>query len=57
MMMIVEYIPHVVAFVIIFVVGFILIDAFIDFLNRYYSKRMSSSSHQSWSCFGSFCIL
>ena len=34
MMMIVEYIPHVVAFVIIFVVGFILIDTFIDFLNR-----------------------
>ena len=39
MMMIVEYIPHVVAFVIIFVVGFILIDAFIDFLNRYYSQK------------------
>jgi small-conductance mechanosensitive channel len=39
MMMVVEYIPHVVAFVIIFVVGFILIDAFIDFLNRYYSKK------------------
>jgi small-conductance mechanosensitive channel len=39
MMMIVEYIPHVVAFVIIFVVGFILIDAFIDFLNRYYTQN------------------
>jgi hypothetical protein len=39
MMMVVEYIPHVVAFVILFVVGFILIDAFIDFLNRYYSKK------------------
>ena len=39
MMMIVEYIPHVVAFVIIFVVGFILIDTFIDFLNRYYSQK------------------
>jgi hypothetical protein len=39
MMMVVEYIPHVVAFVIIFVVGFILIDAFIDFLNRYYSQK------------------
>jgi len=39
MMMIVEYIPHVVAFVIIFVVGFILIDAFIDFLNRYYTQK------------------
>ena len=35
MMMVVEYIPHVVAFAILFVVGFILIDAFIDFLNRY----------------------
>ena len=39
MMMVVEYIPHVVAFVILFVVGFILIDAFIDFLNGYYSKK------------------
>jgi hypothetical protein len=39
MMMVVEYIPHVVAFVIIFVVGFILIDAFIDFLNRYYAQK------------------
>jgi len=39
MMMIVEYIPHVVAFVIIFIVGFILIDAFIDFLNRYYTQK------------------
>jgi small-conductance mechanosensitive channel len=39
MMMVVEYIPHVVAFAILFVVGFILIDAFIDFLNRYYSGK------------------
>ncbi|MGA2162269.1 MAG: hypothetical protein ABSG28_08785 [Methanoregula sp.] len=39
MMTIVMYIPHVVAFVIIFVVGFLLIDAFIDFLNRYYSQK------------------
>ena len=39
MMMVVEYIPHVVAFVILFVVGFILIDAFIDFLNRYYAGK------------------
>jgi hypothetical protein len=39
MMMIVQYIPHVIAFVIIFVAGFLLIDAFIDFLNRYYSQK------------------
>src|SRR5208337_25706 len=39
MMAIVVYIPHVVAFVIIFVVGFLLIDAFIDFLNRYYAQK------------------
>jgi len=39
MMMVIEYIPHVVAFVIIFVVGFILIDSFIDFLNRYYTQK------------------
>ena len=39
MMMVVEYIPHVVAFAILFVVGFILIDAFIDFLNRYYAGK------------------
>jgi len=39
MMMIVTYIPHVVAFVIILVAGFLLIDAFIDALNRYYTQR------------------
>lgn len=39
MMMIVTYIPHVVAFAIILVAGFLLIDAFIDFLNRYYTQR------------------
>jgi len=39
MMTIVEYIPHVVVFVIIFVVGFLLIDTFIHFLNRYYAQK------------------
>jgi hypothetical protein len=39
MMEIVNYIPHVVVFVIILVAGFILIDAFIDFLNRYYAQK------------------
>ncbi|MEN6442660.1 MAG: hypothetical protein ABFC71_02780 [Methanoregula sp.] len=34
---IVQYIPHIVAFVAIIVVGFILIDYFIDFLNKFYS--------------------
>jgi len=36
---IVEYIPHVVAFVIILIVGFLLSDYFIDFLARYYAKQ------------------
>jgi len=35
---IVEYIPHVVAFVIILIVGFLLADYFIDFLGKYYAK-------------------
>ncbi|MDD1702479.1 MAG: hypothetical protein LUQ31_05830 [Methanoregula sp.] len=39
MLTVVTYIPHVVAFVIIFIVGFILIDTFIDFLTRYYSAK------------------
>jgi hypothetical protein len=34
---IVDYIPHVVAFVIILVVGLLLIDYFIDFLSNYYT--------------------
>jgi small-conductance mechanosensitive channel len=36
---IVEYIPHVVAFVIILIVGFLLSDYFIDFLAKYYAKQ------------------
>jgi small-conductance mechanosensitive channel len=36
---IVEYIPHVVAFVIILIVGFLLADYFIDFLGKYYAKQ------------------
>lgn len=36
---IVEYIPHVVAFVIILIVGFLLSDYFIDFLGKYYAKQ------------------
>jgi hypothetical protein len=39
MTVIVEYIPHVVAFVIILIVGFLLADYFIDFLGRYYAKQ------------------
>jgi hypothetical protein len=39
MTVIVEYIPHVVAFVIILIVGFLLVDYFIDFLYRYYAKQ------------------
>ncbi|MFA5331240.1 MAG: hypothetical protein WC342_02570 [Methanoregula sp.] len=39
MTVIVEYIPHVVAFVILLVVGFLLADYFIDFLNSYYAKQ------------------
>lgn len=36
---IVEYIPHVVAFVIILIAGFLLSDYFIDFLGKYYAKQ------------------
>lgn len=36
---IIEYIPHVVAFVIILTAGFLLADYFIDFLARYYAKQ------------------
>ncbi|MFY9980978.1 MAG: hypothetical protein WAK75_00235 [Methanoregula sp.] len=36
---IVEYIPHIVAFVVILLVGFILADYFIDFLARYYASQ------------------
>lgn len=39
MTVIVEYIPHVVAFIIILVVGLLLADYFIDFLTRYYAKQ------------------
>ncbi|MDD1701373.1 MAG: hypothetical protein LUQ31_00145, partial [Methanoregula sp.] len=39
MTVIVEYIPHIVAFVIILIVGLLLADYFIDFLNRYYAKQ------------------
>jgi hypothetical protein len=39
MTVIVEYIPHVVAFVIILIAGFLLADYFIDFLGRYYAKQ------------------
>ncbi|HVP96849.1 mechanosensitive ion channel family protein [Methanoregula sp.] len=36
---IVEYIPHIVAFIIILLVGFVLSDYFIDFLARYYAGQ------------------
>lgn len=36
---IIGYIPNVIAFVILFIVGFLLIDAFIDFLAKYYASR------------------
>ncbi|MFA5330950.1 MAG: hypothetical protein WC342_01090 [Methanoregula sp.] len=36
---IIGYIPNVIAFVIIFIVGFLLIDAFIDFMEKYYAAR------------------
>ena len=39
MTVIVEYIPHVVAFVIILIAGFLLSDYFIDFLGKYYAKQ------------------
>ena len=39
MTVIVEYIPHVVAFVIILIAGFLLIDYFIDCLGKYYAKQ------------------
>jgi hypothetical protein len=37
MTLVVQYIPHVVAFIILLVVGFILADYFIDFLQRFYA--------------------
>ena len=57
MMMVVEYIPHVVAFAILFVVGFILIDAFIDFLNRYYAGKNVQFISPVLVLVRSFCIL
>jgi len=39
MTVIVEYIPHIVAFVIILVAGLLLADYFIDFLTKYYAKQ------------------
>lgn len=39
MTVIIEYIPHVVAFVIILTAGFLLADYFIDFLSRYYAQQ------------------
>jgi len=36
---IIEYIPHVAAFVIILTAGFLLADYFIDFLGRYYANQ------------------
>jgi len=39
MTVIIEYIPHVVAFVIILTAGFLLADYFIDFLGRYYAQQ------------------
>ena len=36
---VIEYIPHVVAFVIILTAGFLLANYFIDFLSRYYAKQ------------------
>jgi len=39
MTVIIEYIPHVAAFVIIITAGFLLADYFIDFLGRYYANQ------------------
>lgn len=39
MTVIIEYIPHAVAFVIILMAGFLLADYFIDFLSRYYARQ------------------
>jgi len=39
MTVIIEYIPHAVAFVIILMAGFLLADYFIDFLGRYYARQ------------------
>lgn len=36
---VVKYIPHVVAFIAILVVGFILVDYFVDFLKRFYENQ------------------
>lgn len=35
---VITYIPHIVAFILIFVVGLILVDYFIDFLERFYAN-------------------
>lgn len=37
---VVEYIPHVVAFIILIIVGLLLVDYFIDFLTNYYGGRV-----------------
>ena len=39
MTVVVEYIPHIVAFVIILLVGLLLADYFVDFLAKYYAKQ------------------
>ena len=39
MSMVVTYIPHVVAFIILLIAGFILIDYFIDFAERFYAGK------------------
>lgn len=39
MTVVIEYIPHIVAFVIILTAGFLLADYFIDFLGRYYAQQ------------------
>ena len=36
---VVKYIPHVVAFIAILVVGFLLVDYFVDFLKRFYENQ------------------
>jgi len=37
---IVEYIPHIVAFIILIVAGLLLVDYFIDFLSKYYGGQV-----------------
>jgi small-conductance mechanosensitive channel len=39
MSLVITYIPHVIAFIILLVVGFILIDYFIDFMERFYADK------------------